>query len=83
MAMLEVDLLEVQLQCVQTAAWCCGWRVTGDGRGEGHIASFLPCVCNHAHEVVCYLSFVCACLVCKTCYFWAVWQRLSRMRLLL
>lgn len=68
----EVDLLEVQLQCVQTAAWCCGWRVMGEGRGEGHMLSFLLCVCNHAHEAMCCYSFVCACLVCKTCYFWAV-----------
>lgn len=80
MKMLEVGLLELPLQCVQTAAWLENY---GSWQGEGHILSLFPCVCNQAHEAMCYLSFVCDCLVCTTCYSWAVWQRLSRMHLLL
>lgn len=83
MEMLEMGLLEVQLQYVQTAAWCYDWRVMGDVRGKVHIPSFLSCVWNHIPEATCSLSFVCDCLMCKACYSWAVWQRLSHLRWLM
>lgn len=67
--LLEVDLLEVWLWGVQISAWCRGWRVLGDGRGEGCSLVFLPVMsvspCAHS------FGAVLAHLVCKICYFYA------------
>lgn len=69
--LLEVDLLEVRLWGVQIAAWCRGWRVLGDGRGEGcslvllPVMSVSPCAPSNS------FGAVLAHLVCKFCYFYA------------
>lgn len=60
MEVLEVDLLEVWLRCEQSAACCCGWRVTGGGRGEGHIP-VLP-LCVQSCPWGCLLPPICLCL---------------------
>lgn len=64
-------MLEVRLRGVQVAAWCHGWSVLGDGRGEGRSLVFLPVMpvspCAPFHP----FGAVLAHLVCKICYFFA------------
>lgn len=56
---------------VQIAAWCRGWSVLGDGRGEERSLVFLPVMpvspCAPSHP----FGAVLAHLVCKICHFCA------------